>query len=92
MARKKTKKGKYTVIITEKPDATKKIAQSLAGKKAKRMEKREAFWYEFKKDFEKELGHSLLNWDWMELKPKAPLPWTDSHMKAALLAAARFQK
>ncbi len=50
MARKKTKRGKYTVIITEKPDATKKIAQSLAGKKAKRMEKREVFWYEFKKD------------------------------------------
>jgi DNA topoisomerase-1 len=48
MARKK--KGKYTVIITEKPDATKKIAKSIAGKKAKKMEKREAFWYEFKKD------------------------------------------
>ena len=48
-------------------------------------------WYEFKKDFEKKLGHSLLNWDWMELKPKAPLPWTGSHMKAALLAVARFQ-
>ena len=47
---KKGKTGKYTVIITEKPDATRRIAVSLAGKKAKRVDKRGAFWYEFKKD------------------------------------------
>ena len=41
-------------------------------------------WYEFKKDLEKHLGHSLLNWRWLEVKPKAPLPWNDSHMKAVV--------
>ena len=49
-------------------------------------------WYEFKKDLEKELGCMLLNWRWIEVKPKAPLPWNDSHMQATLSAAARFRK
>ena len=49
-------------------------------------------WYEFKKDLEKQLGYSLLNWRWLEAKPKAPLPWQDSHMKAALLAMARLRR
>ena len=48
-------------------------------------------WYEFKKELENQLGHSLLNWDWLEVKPKDPLPWNDSHMKAALLAVARVR-
>ena len=52
MARKKAAAANSAriVIITEKPDATKKIAESLAGKDAKRMENREAFWYEFAMD------------------------------------------
>ncbi len=41
------------IIITEKPDASTKISQALAGKKAKKKEKREAFWYEFKKGRDK---------------------------------------
>jgi DNA topoisomerase-1 len=37
------------IIITEKPDASKRIAEALAGKRIKRKEKRDAYWYEFKK-------------------------------------------
>ena len=51
-----------------------------------------ATWYEFKKDFEKRLGYSLLNWRWLEVKPKAPLPWDDSHMQAALSAAVTLEE
>ncbi len=47
-----------------------------------------ATWYGFKKDLEKHSGRSLLNWEWLEIKPKAPLPWSDSHMHRALLAVA----
>ena len=32
-------------------------------------------WYEFKKDLEKETGRSVLNSDWLHVKPAAPLPW-----------------
>ncbi len=38
-----------TVIITEKPDAMTKIANALSDGKAKRVEKRDAFWYELKR-------------------------------------------
>ena len=41
------------IIITEKPDASKKIAEALAGKRIKRKEKRDAYWYEFKKGKDK---------------------------------------
>jgi hypothetical protein len=47
-------------------------------------------WYEFKKDLEKRLGHSLLNWNWLAVKPEAPLPWDDSHMHVALSVLARL--
>lgn len=43
-----------------------------------------ATWYEFKKECEKRLGYSLLNRTWLQLKPKSPLPWDDSHLKAVL--------
>ncbi len=36
-----------TVIITEKPDAMKKIANALSNGKAKKIEKRNGFWFEF---------------------------------------------
>jgi len=39
-----------TVIISEKPDASKRIAEALAEGKPERMEKNEAFWYEFDKN------------------------------------------
>lgn len=41
--------GNAVIIITEKPDAMTKIAQALSDGKAKKVEKREAFWYEFKR-------------------------------------------
>ena len=49
-------------------------------------------WYEFKKDLEKQIGHSLTNWNWFEVKPKAPLPWDIHHMKAALSLMTRSQR
>jgi len=39
--------GKYTLIIAEKPDAAKRIAQAIADKRPKRLEKRDAPYYEF---------------------------------------------
>ncbi len=49
-------------------------------------------WSGFKKDLETKSGYTLLNWRWLEVKPKAPLPWNDSHMKAALSTVAGFKK
>ncbi len=49
-------------------------------------------WYEFKKDLEKRIGLSLLNWDWLSVKPEVPLPWNDNDMKAALSALAPFKR
>jgi hypothetical protein len=49
-------------------------------------------WYEFKKDLEKRLGYSLLNWRWLEVKPRCPLPWDDSQMKAVILAQVKGKK
>ena len=49
-------------------------------------------WYEFKKDLEKQLGYSLSNWWWIDVKPKAPLPWDDSQLKASLSALSNFGK
>ena len=46
-------------------------------------------WYEFKKDLEANLGCHLVNELWLQLKPKAPLPWDDSNMRLALLLALR---
>ena len=41
-------------------------------------------WYEFKKDLERQVGHSVLNADWLQVKPAAPLPWDGSRLNAAL--------
>jgi hypothetical protein len=49
-------------------------------------------WYEFKKDLEKRSGRMLVNWRWIEVKPKAPLPWNNSHMEAALSVLARLER
>ena len=49
-------------------------------------------WYQFKQDLEKQSGGSLLNSDWLEVKPDAPLPWNDSHLKAALSAVVRIRR
>jgi hypothetical protein len=41
-------------------------------------------WYEFKKDLQKELGRSVLNEEWLKIKPVMPLPWDDVSMQATL--------
>jgi hypothetical protein len=41
-------------------------------------------WYEFKKDLQKELGRSILNQEWLHLKPEKPLPWNYSCFQTAL--------
>jgi len=41
-------------------------------------------WYDFKKELGNKLGHIPLNSEWLERKPKMPLPWDDSDMRAAL--------
>ncbi len=49
-------------------------------------------WYEFKKDLEKEAGHSLLNAEWLRIKPAAPLPWSKHSLGASLIKLERLQK
>jgi hypothetical protein len=41
-------------------------------------------WYEFKKDLQKELGRSVLNEEWLQVKPIKPLPWNKSYLKSTL--------
>ncbi len=49
-------------------------------------------WYEFKKDLERNLGYMLLNQCWLEVKPKAPLPWDSLHMQAAVSVVTTLGK
>lgn len=49
-------------------------------------------WYEFKKDCENILGHSLLNETWLKVKPSNPLPWNDTDVISVLLAVGRLRR
>ena len=49
-------------------------------------------WYEFKNDLQKELGRSILNQEWLHLKPENPLPWNDSCFQTALSKLLRSKK
>ena len=49
-------------------------------------------WYEFKKDCENILGHSLLNDTWLKVKPSNPLPWNEVDIMSVLLAVASLRK
>ena len=49
-------------------------------------------WYGFKQDLEKLSGRSILNRDWLEVKPEAPLPWNTNDLQAALGALKRRAK
>jgi len=42
-------------------------------------------WYEFKADLQKEVGRSILNHEWLAIKPSEPLPWHASNMRSTLL-------
>ena len=41
-------------------------------------------WYAFKKDLEKETGRTVLNDDWLNIKPQTPLPWSRDNLKSAV--------
>lgn len=41
-------------------------------------------WYDFKKELQKRSEKVLLNALWLQIKPRAPLPWTESHMVESL--------
>ncbi len=49
-------------------------------------------WYDFRRDLGKRLGYTPLNWQWLRVKPKAALPWDDSHLQASLSAIARREE
>lgn len=48
-------------------------------------------WYEFKRDLEKKTGRVLVNTDWLQLKPQAPLPWSSSQFRSALKRVGRSE-
>ncbi|OGO37943.1 MAG: hypothetical protein A2147_04475 [Chloroflexi bacterium RBG_16_57_8] len=48
-------------------------------------------WYEFKKDLERHAGRSLLNEEWLKVKPAAPLPWRESRLRSSLLRLGRLE-
>jgi len=41
-------------------------------------------WYEFKKDLQKQLGHGVLNKEWLLVKPQKPLPWDYHSLQSTL--------
>lgn len=49
-------------------------------------------WYEFKKDVERESGRSLLNSDWLRVKPAAPLPWDSTLLRSSLDRLGRLSR
>jgi hypothetical protein len=48
-------------------------------------------WYEFKRDLEKKTGRVLFNTDWLQLKPQAPLPWSNSQFRSTVKKLARIE-
>ena len=49
-------------------------------------------WYEFKKDLQKEAKYSILNREWLQIKPRAPLPWDSSFVQSTLLKLSKETK
>ena len=49
-------------------------------------------WYEFKQDLQKEAKHSILNKDWLLIKPGEPLPWDSSFLRSTLLKLSKATK
>lgn len=48
-------------------------------------------WYEFKRDLEGQLGHWLPNSDWLEARPREPLPWDETSLTRALRTVERMR-
>ena len=49
-------------------------------------------WHAFTEDLVKKLGCIPTNSLWLEIKPEAPLPWSDSHLQACLSAISRLER
>jgi hypothetical protein len=49
-------------------------------------------WYEFKKECEKRLGHSLLNRTWLKVKPVNHLPWDDTDAETVISTITDLRK
>jgi len=49
-------------------------------------------WYEFRKDLAEQLGYTPLSSQWLEIKPKAPLPWNGSQMREVISTIARLKE
>jgi len=49
-------------------------------------------WYEFKKECEKRLGHSLLNRTWLMVKPTNHLPWDDTDAETVISTVAHLER
>jgi len=43
-------------------------------------------WYEFKRDLQNRVGHGIYPEEWLQIKPKAPLPWDSSWMNSIVLS------
>jgi len=41
-------------------------------------------WYDFKRELQQRSGVVLLNKTWFQVRPQAPLPWQNKHMREAL--------
>ncbi|HEY32037.1 MAG TPA: hypothetical protein G4O10_02890 [Dehalococcoidia bacterium] len=48
-------------------------------------------WYEFKKECEKRLGHSLLNSTWLKVKPIDHLPWDEADAETVISTIANLR-
>jgi len=48
-------------------------------------------WYDFKKDLEARLGHWVPNDDWLEARPRDPLPWDEVSLTVALRKVERIR-
>jgi hypothetical protein len=41
-------------------------------------------WYDFKKELQARTGVFILNEEWLKIKPKTALPWSELEMKDAV--------
>jgi hypothetical protein len=64
----------------------------IAGYSGRKIAMEYTTWYEFKRDCENILGHSLLNETWLKVKPSNPLPWNDTDVVSVLLAVGHLSK
>jgi hypothetical protein len=49
-------------------------------------------WYEFKKDLQNRSRRGILNKEWLEIKPREPLPWDHIVMRSTLSKLSKVHK